>query len=166
MKRLGTPSSLADQNVQNRVCHSGNVDPRQYVKVQLPRLGDCWAYVVKTSEEEKQQTGERYAVSILGWGMDAAPFWDDLSEETKVALLTHARQNGLLPELKLIPFKEVGRVGQSSAFVVDGLPGWSIEKINSRWEARKVKNQVAVFSQKFNTKKEAFQFLQGVENVN
>jgi hypothetical protein len=49
---------------------------------------------------------------------------------------------------------------------VDGLPGWSIEKINSRWEARKVKNQVAVFSQKFNTKKEAFQFLQGVENVN
>lgn len=165
MRRLGTLSSLADQNVQNRVCHSENVDPKQYVQVQLPKLGACWAYVVRTSKEEEQQTGERYAVSILGWGIDAVPFWDELSKEVKTALLIHARQNGLLPELKLIRFEEVGWASRDSAFVVDGLPGWVLAKEGSRWEVRKIKGQLPILSQRFNSKKEAFQFLQGVEDV-
>ena len=96
--RLGTPSSLTNQNIQNQVCHSENVDPQQYVKVQLPNLGTCWAYVVRTSKEEEEQTGERYAISVLGWGVDAVPFWDELSEDAKTTLLAHARQNRLLPD--------------------------------------------------------------------
>lgn len=87
-----------------------NVNPQQYVQVEIPKLGKVWASIFRHSLEAQEVLGEVFGVEVLGTGEQPGISFVELPAETRQELHDHAKQNGLIGSPKSAVFAAVGAV--------------------------------------------------------